>query len=166
MNLKITGLHLEVTPSIREYIESKLERITRHVDNVIGVNVTLSVDKLVQKAEVNVHLAGKDIHVESEEADMYAAIDTLMDKLDRQVLKFKEKQGEHRVNAQQVNATLQTSTMNKTGARWLPFLLSCRNMAIFLPVMPISMLHQRVNKAKCACLIWAARFASNTASCA
>ncbi len=106
MNLKITGLHLEVTPSIREYIESKLERITRHVDNVIGVNVTLSVDKLVQKAEVNVHLAGKDIHVESEEADMYAAIDTLMDKLDRQVLKFKEKQGEHRVNTQQVNATL------------------------------------------------------------
>jgi len=84
MNLKITGLHLEVTPSIREYIESKLERITRHVDNVIGVNVTLSVDKLVQ----------------------YAAIDTLMDKLDRQVLKFKEKQGEHRVNAQQIDATL------------------------------------------------------------
>lgn len=98
MNLKITGLHLEVTPALREYVESKLERITRHVDNVIGVNVTLSVDKLVQKAEVNVHLAGKDIHAEATDADMYAAIDALADKLDRQVLKFKEKQVDHRVS--------------------------------------------------------------------
>lgn len=107
MNLKITGLHLDVTPALREYIESKLERITRHVDNVIGVNVTLSVDKLVQKAEVNVHLAGKDIHAEATEADMYAAIDLLTDKLDRQVLKFKEKQVEHRVQLpQQEQASL------------------------------------------------------------
>lgn len=106
MNLKITGLHLEVTPSLREFIESKLERITRHVDNVIGVAVTLSVDKLVQKAEVDVHLAGKDIHVEATDADMYAAIDALMDKLDRQVLKFKEKMVEHRGAAPQVDATL------------------------------------------------------------
>ncbi|WP_174873856.1 ribosome hibernation-promoting factor, HPF/YfiA family [Vogesella oryzae] len=104
MNLKITGLHLEVTPALREFIESKLERITRHVDNVIGVTVTLSVDKLVQKAEVNVHLAGKDIHVEASDSDMYAAIDALMDKLDRQVLKFKEKQGEHRSIAPQADA--------------------------------------------------------------
>lgn len=104
MNLKITGLHLEVTPALRDFIESKLERITRHVDNVIGVTVTLSVDKLVQKAEVNVHLAGKDIHVEANDADMYAAIDSLMDKLDRQVLKFKEKQGEHRSIAPQPDA--------------------------------------------------------------
>ncbi len=104
MNLKITGLHLEITPPLREFIESKLERITRHVDNVIGITVTLSVDKLVQKAEVNVHLAGKDIHVEATDADMYAAIDALMDKLDRQVLKFKEKQGEHRSVAPQANA--------------------------------------------------------------
>lgn len=64
MNLKVTGLHLEVTPSLREYIENKLERITRHVDHVIDISVTLSVDKLVQKAEVNVHLSGKDIHIE------------------------------------------------------------------------------------------------------
>ncbi|HJV07624.1 MAG TPA: ribosome-associated translation inhibitor RaiA [Chromobacteriaceae bacterium] len=96
MNLKITGLRLEVTPSLREYVETKLERVTRHVDNVVGISVTLSVDKLVQKAEVNVHLAGKDVHVEATDADMYAAIDALVDKLDRQVLKHKEKQGEHR----------------------------------------------------------------------
>ncbi|WP_434633919.1 ribosome hibernation-promoting factor, HPF/YfiA family [Chromobacterium sp. CV08] len=96
MNLKVTGLHLEVTPSLREYIENKLERITRHVDHVIDISVTLSVDKLVQKAEVNVHLSGKDIHIEASEADLYAAIDLLMDKLDRQVLKYKEKLTEHR----------------------------------------------------------------------
>ena len=96
MNLKVTGLHLDVTQPLRDYIESKLERITRHVDHVIDVAVTLSVDKLVQKAEVNVHLSGKDIHVEATEADMYAAIDLLMDKLDRQVLKYKEKLSEHR----------------------------------------------------------------------
>lgn len=106
MNLKITGLHLDVTPALRDYIESKLERITRHVDNVIGVNVTLSVDKLVQKAEVNVHLAGKDIHAEATEADMYAAIDLLTDKLDRQVLKFKEKLVEHRAPVPQEQASL------------------------------------------------------------
>ncbi|AXK38240.1 ribosome hibernation-promoting factor, HPF/YfiA family [Crenobacter cavernae] len=96
MNLKITGLHLEVTPPMRDYIESKLERVTRHVDDVIDVAVTLSVDKLVQKAEVNVHLSGKDIHVEATEADMYAAVDALIDKLDRQVLKHKEKRNERR----------------------------------------------------------------------
>lgn len=96
MNLKITGLHLEVTPPLREYIESKLERVTRHVDNVIDVGVTLSVDKLVQKAEVNVHLSGKDIHVEATDGDMYAAVDALIDKLDRQVLKHKEKLNERR----------------------------------------------------------------------
>lgn len=96
MNIKVTGLHLEITSSLREYIASKLERISRHVDEVIDVSVTLSVDKLVQKAEANVHLSGKDIHVEATEADMYAAIDLLMDKLDRQVLKFKEKQSTHR----------------------------------------------------------------------
>ncbi|MBV8680130.1 MAG: ribosome-associated translation inhibitor RaiA [Aquitalea sp.] len=100
MNLKVTGLHLEVTPALREFLESKLERVIRHVDNVIDVAVTLSVDKLVQKAEVNVHLSGKDIHVEATDSDMYAAIDALIDKLDRQVLKHKEKQSEHRVTAQ------------------------------------------------------------------
>ncbi|MDF0606106.1 ribosome-associated translation inhibitor RaiA [Neisseriaceae bacterium TC5R-5] len=97
MNLKVTGLHLEVTPSLRQYVESKMERVTRHVDHVIDASITLSVDKLVQKAEVNVRLPGKDIHVEATEADMYAAIDVLMDKLDRQVLKHKEKLADHRV---------------------------------------------------------------------
>jgi putative sigma-54 modulation protein len=96
MNLKITGLHLEVTQPLRDYVEEKLGRVVRHVDNVIDTSVTLSVDKLDQKAEVNVHLAGKDIHAEATANDMYAAIDALIDKLDRQVLKHKGKVSEHR----------------------------------------------------------------------
>ena len=91
MNLTITGHHLEVTPAIRGYIEEKMGRITRHFDQVIDVSVILSVEKLKHKAEVNLHVRGKDIYVEAIEADMYAAIDGLADKLDRQVVKHKEK---------------------------------------------------------------------------
>ena len=95
MNLTITGHHLEVTPAIRDYVTAKLDKIIRHFDQVIDVKVTLSVEKLRQKAEVNVHLRGNDIFVQADDADLYAAIDSLVDKLDRQVLKYKEKQGEH-----------------------------------------------------------------------
>ncbi|MBE9610534.1 ribosome hibernation-promoting factor, HPF/YfiA family [Chitinilyticum piscinae] len=99
MNLNISGHHLEVTPAIRDYVTSKMERITRHFDNVIDVSVILSVDKLQHKVEATVHVRGKDIHVESIEADMYAAIDALADKLDRQVVKHKEKISDHRNEA-------------------------------------------------------------------
>lgn len=95
MNLTITGHHLEVTPAIRGYVEEKLKRVTRHFDNVIDVTVIMTVEKLKHKAEVNLHVAGKDIYVEAIEADMYAAIDVLVDKLDRQVVKHKEKAGGH-----------------------------------------------------------------------
>lgn len=95
MNLTVTGHQLEVTPAIRDYITSKLDRITRHFEQVIDVKVILSVEKLIQKAEVNVHMKGNDIFVQAEDTDMYAAIDALADKLDRQVLKHKEKHGEH-----------------------------------------------------------------------
>lgn len=91
MNLKINGLNFDITDAIRNHVEGKLARINRHADNLINVTVTLSVEKLQHKAEANVHLAGKDLHVEAVEADMYAAIDILMDKLDRAVLKHKEK---------------------------------------------------------------------------
>ncbi len=99
MNLTITGHHLEVTPAIREYVNAKLGRITRHFDQVIDVNVTLTVEKLIQKIDANVHIRGKEIHAQSEDGDMYAAIDSLADKLDRQILKHKEKNGDvHRQN--------------------------------------------------------------------
>lgn len=95
MNLNITGHHLEVTPAIRDYVDAKLSRVTRHFDHVIDVNVIMTVEKLVQKIEANIHVSGKDIHAEVSDADMYAAIDLLADKLDRQVLKHKEKNGAH-----------------------------------------------------------------------
>ena len=95
MNLTLTGNHLDVTPALRDYVVAKLDRITRHFDHVIDVNVVLVVDKLQHKAEVNLHTRGKDIHVEAIEADMYAAIDMLIDKLDRQVIKHKDRVQNH-----------------------------------------------------------------------
>ena len=95
MNLTITGHHVEVTPAIREYVNTKLDRVIRHFDNVTSVSVILSVEKLRQKAEVTLHVRGKDIYVESDDGDMYAAIDSMVDKLDRQVLKYKQKNSDH-----------------------------------------------------------------------
>ena len=95
MNVNITGHHVEVTPAIADYVKTKLDRVIRHFDNVTSVHVILSVDKLKQKAEVTMHVKGKDIHADSVESDLYAAIDTLADKLDRQVVKHKEKISNH-----------------------------------------------------------------------
>lgn len=95
MNLSLTGHHLEITPALRDYVQSKLERVTNHFDHVIDVKVTLSVEKLVHKAEVTMHVPGHDLHVACSDENMYSAIDMLADKLDRQVLKHKEKQGDH-----------------------------------------------------------------------
>ena len=92
MNLSISGHHLVVTPALREYVTSKLNRIRHHFDQVIDVNVILSVDnKLRQRAEIALHVAGKDLFAESSDTDLYAAIDCLIDKLDRQVIKHKQK---------------------------------------------------------------------------
>ena len=97
MNLQLTGHHVDITPSIRDYVVSKLDRVARHFDHVIEVNVVLSVDKLRQKVEANLHTRGTDIHVEAIDGDMYAAIDGLVDKLDRQIIQHKEKfqEGRH-----------------------------------------------------------------------
>jgi len=96
MNLNVSGHHLEITPALRSYVRSKLERVTRHFDHVIDAHVILTVDKLRQKAEVTLHVRGKDLHCEQEEDDLYAAIDLLVDKLDRQVLRHKGKLQERR----------------------------------------------------------------------
>jgi len=98
MNLQLTGHQLNITPAIRTYVTTKLERITRHFDHVIDVNVIMSVNKLEQKIEANVHVPGGAIFCESCEPDMYAAIDNLVDKLDRQIIKHKEKTTGHRHN--------------------------------------------------------------------
>ncbi len=96
MNLHLTGHHVQITPAIREYVATKLQRITNHFDHVIDVNVIMSVEKLNQKVEANVHVRGKDIFCESTDNDMYAAIDSLVDKLDRTIIKHKEKNLGHR----------------------------------------------------------------------
>jgi putative sigma-54 modulation protein len=96
MNLHITGHHVQVTPAIRDYVSSKMERVNKHFDHVIDVNVIMSVAKLRQKIEATVHVRGRDIFCESTEEDMYAAIDGLIDKLDRTILKHKGKNLAHR----------------------------------------------------------------------
>jgi len=96
MNLNLSGRHLEITPAIREHVVNKIEKIKRHFDNLIDVNVVLSVEKLKQKAEANVHLSGKTIFVECDDTNLYAAIDNLIEKLDRQIIKHKEKHAARR----------------------------------------------------------------------
>jgi putative sigma-54 modulation protein len=91
MNLTLAGHHLQITPAIREYVNSKLERVARHFDDLMGVNVVLSVEKLQQKIEANIHVRGKEMFVEAEHENLYAAIDLFADKLDRQIIKHKEK---------------------------------------------------------------------------
>ena len=96
MNLHLTGHHLEITPAIRDYVSGKITRITHHFDHVIDVNVVLTVEKLRHRIEAGVHVFGKDIFCESADSDMYAAIDRLVDKLDRTILRHKEKVLAHR----------------------------------------------------------------------
>ena len=95
MNLQLTGHQLEVTPALRDYVESKLARISSHFDHVIDLRVTLSVEKLMQKVEATLHVPGNDMHVECANENMYSAIDLLTDKLDRKILKHKEKLVDH-----------------------------------------------------------------------
>jgi putative sigma-54 modulation protein len=91
----MTGHHVEISAAMRTYVTEKLTRITRHFDQVMDVSVTLSVEKLEQKIEATVHVSGRNFRCESTDADMYAAIDLLADKLDRQILRHKEKQSNH-----------------------------------------------------------------------
>jgi putative sigma-54 modulation protein len=107
MNLHLTGRHVEITAAIRDYVVGKLDRINRHFEHVIDVNVIMTVQKLDQRIEANVHLSGKDIHVQCNDGDMYAAIDQLMDKLDRQVVRHKDKVQDHHHDApKRTDATL------------------------------------------------------------
>ena len=117
MNLNLSGHHLEITPAIRAYVTTKLVRLKRHFDHVIDVNVVLSVDKLRRQVTANVHVRGKDIHAECIEPDMYAAIDALADKLDRQVLKHKEKRNGHRHDSAPAERAAATAARRRTPAK-------------------------------------------------
>lgn len=95
MNLNISGHHVELTPALRGYVQEKLKRVERHFDHLISAEIILTVEKDRQKAEATVHASGADLHAEATEPDMYAAIDMLMDKLDRQTRRHKEKLRDH-----------------------------------------------------------------------
>ncbi|TDG14771.1 ribosome-associated translation inhibitor RaiA [Seongchinamella unica] len=95
MQLNVSGHHVEVTDPLREYVETKFERLQRHFDQITNTDVTLIVEKMVQKAEATVHISGADLFAQAESEDMYAAIDALTDKLDRQLIKHKEKSRGH-----------------------------------------------------------------------
>lgn len=96
MQTTITGHHIEVTDSLRNYVNEKFQRLERHFEQVIDTHVILSVEKLVQKAEATVHVNGANLFAEESQADLYAAIDGLIDKLDRQIIKHKEKHNGHK----------------------------------------------------------------------
>ena len=98
MQLNLTGHHIDITDSLRNYVESKFERIHRHFDNVTGSHVILSLEKDRQKAEATINVNRGKIFAEATHEDMYAAIDSLIDKLDRQVKKHKEKLTDHHRN--------------------------------------------------------------------
>ena len=91
MQINISGHHIEITPALRSYAEEKIKRLEHHFDQITRSDITLTVEKLRQKAECNVHVSGGDLHASAEDENMYVAIDSLSDKLDRQLLKHKEK---------------------------------------------------------------------------
>ncbi|HEY5789893.1 MAG TPA: ribosome-associated translation inhibitor RaiA [Gammaproteobacteria bacterium] len=98
MQINLTGHHIDITPPMRDYVMGKFERLERHFDRVTNVHVILSVEKLRQKAEAELHLNGAQVFANHTEEDMYAAIDGLVDKLDRQLKRHKEKTNSHRPN--------------------------------------------------------------------
>jgi putative sigma-54 modulation protein len=95
MQVILTGHHIDITDSLRDYVNSKMEKLERHFDSVTDIHVVLTVEKLRHKAEATVHVTGNNIFADQTEEDMYAAIDGLVDKLDRQVKKHKEKLKDH-----------------------------------------------------------------------
>ncbi len=95
MQINITGHHVEITPALRDYVTTKFQKIKRHFDGVANANVVLAVEKMTQKAESTIHVRGNDLFANAEAESMYSAIDALVDKLDRQLIKYKEKQTDH-----------------------------------------------------------------------
>ncbi|KOR27862.1 hypothetical protein TI04_12380 [Achromatium sp. WMS2] len=98
MQISITGHHVEVTDSLRNYVDTKFQRLARHFDQLIHIHVILGVEKVRQTAEASIQINGAKVFADSTHEDMYAAIDSLVDKLDRQVIKHKEKKSAYRSN--------------------------------------------------------------------
>ena len=98
MQISVTGHHVDVSPALRNYVSEKMQRISRHFDHVISINVILTVEKHRNDAEATVHTAGKSLFANASDADMYAAIDGLVDKLDKQVRRHKDRLRDHQVS--------------------------------------------------------------------
>ncbi|MFY7697422.1 MAG: ribosome hibernation-promoting factor, HPF/YfiA family [Legionella sp.] len=96
MEINFTGHKMEVTPALKAFTQEKLGKLEKHFDKITAIHVVLEVDKLQQKADATVHIARAELHASAEAEDMYSAIDLLADKLDRQLIKHKEKIREHR----------------------------------------------------------------------
>jgi len=95
MQINVTGHHVDVTPSLREYVTEKMQRISRHFDNLISANVVLTVERRNHEAEATVLAPGRSLFANHVAEDMYAAIDGLVDKIDRRVRRYKEKLTDH-----------------------------------------------------------------------
>jgi len=106
MQITITGHHVEVSPALRTYVSEKMQRISRHFDHVISINVILNVEKHRNDAEATLHTAGKSLFANSSDDDMYAAIDGLVDKLDKQVRRYKDRLRNHQVSRNDRSASL------------------------------------------------------------
>nr|VFK51325.1 MAG: SSU ribosomal protein S30P /sigma 54 modulation protein [Candidatus Kentron sp. TUN] len=98
MQVNLTGQNIEVTQALREYVNNKFTRLERRYDYITDIHVVLSVEKLRQKADATVYMSRGNLHAYAEDEDMYASIDALMDKLDRQIKRYKEKRTDHRSN--------------------------------------------------------------------
>ena len=95
MQIDITGHHVEVTPALRAYVTEKMQKLTRHFDQVNSIHVILNVEKLQQQAEATVKAAGRTMFAAETAMDMYASIGGLVDKLDRQVRRYKDRITDH-----------------------------------------------------------------------
>ncbi len=95
MQINVTGRHVDITDSLKSYVENKFQRLERHFEHINNTHVILSVEKERQKAEATVHVNRGNLFADNEQEDMYAAIDGLIDKLDRQLKKHKEKLTDH-----------------------------------------------------------------------
>lgn len=97
MQVSLSGHHVEITDSMRHYVNEKIARLDRHFDQALDIHIVLTVEKLRHKAEATLHVSGSNLHADDVQEDMYAAIDGLVDKLDRQGKKHKEKLKSHRL---------------------------------------------------------------------
>lgn len=99
MQIIVKGHQVDVTAALRDYATTKFERVTRHFDHLHELNIVLGIEKLLHKAEATIQLSGKKLHADATAVDMYAAIDALVDKIDTQVRKHKEKITDHHADA-------------------------------------------------------------------